>query len=110
MTNYEWLVKNDKLARFVYDIKFLDGYDLMQEYKMKFPYENLTFERIGEWLQEEHEEPLKCCPFCGNDKPRIIERSGVMLYEIYCDECGSKSDECLSENEAIYRWNRRAEK
>jgi hypothetical protein len=53
MTNYEWLVKSGNLADFIKDIKFLDGHALMSEYQMKFPYEDLTYNRIAEWLQAE---------------------------------------------------------
>ena len=116
MTNYEWLITSGELKIFIQKLYWyfagtvIDKYKIPLEKNIDKYSENEKLTIIADWLQKDHREPLKPCPFCGNDKPRIVKRSGVMLYEIYCNECDSSSGECLTEDEAIYKWNRRAEK
>lgn len=108
MTNYEWLVKNDKLAKFICDIKYSDGHALMNECKMEFPYVDLTFNRIAKWLQEEHKEPLKPCPFCGGDGEMI--QIHQFIYYVRCKNCEAQTKNYGRIDDAEEKWNRRTEK
>lgn len=51
------------------------------------------------------ERDLKPCPFCGNDKPKLMHNWGDAV--IYCSQCDSSSGCYDTEEEAIEAWNRR---
>lgn len=63
-----------------------------------------------DWLNEEVEDGIKRCPFCGGEaetnnlmKPDINDRCWIE-----CRECGISTKICDNEQEAIDAWNRRA--
>ena len=51
------------------------------------------------------EEPLKPCPFCGNEAKLISGDNGE--YRVWCDICEAEATWFLNEGTAIEAWNRR---
>lgn len=51
---------------------------------------------------------LKPCPFCGGEAERQWGINPKPIYWVECTECGIEGVVCLSEEEAIEAWNRRA--
>lgn len=106
MTNYERLVKSGKLASFLAGIKCSLGKEFIEDFQIDVPYEELTFNRISDWLQKEYKPTLKSCPFCGGDA-EIINTQPYDFY-VRCKICKACSGEFGIENVAIEKWNRRA--
>ena len=54
---------------------------------------------------------LKKCPFCGEDNPimQVDKEEYSLTYYVQCWYCGCRTDDYPTEEEAIERWNRRAE-
>ena len=56
---------------------------------------------------------LMYCPFCGatrisaHDKTRYVNREPERYFWYQCNNCGSRSGEYLSRDEAAAMWNRR---
>lgn len=54
------------------------------------------------------ENKLLPCPFCGSDKVDFWDTGNVLHpYQIVCLGCFNGTDECISEEVAIRRWNTR---
>lgn len=60
-------------------------------------------EAVLDWLDEEN---LKPCPFCGEDKARILGKPGYYIVE--CKECGAQARLRETKKAAVDAWNRRA--
>ena len=59
---------------------------------------------ILKWLEQEHKEELKPCPFCGG-KAQI--QKGMAGINVFCLNCRAFIMWADSEGEAIELWNRR---
>lgn len=66
-------------------------------------------EIIAEWLQKEHEEELKPCPFCGGEAKIIDGGESTSFPYVYCTSCGTRSGYRLSEEDTIMAWNKRVD-
>lgn len=56
------------------------------------------------WLALEYKEKLMPCPFCGGV---ALQRKVDDMYYVHCIECGTKTVNSFTEEEAIAAWNRR---
>ena len=52
---------------------------------------------------------MKPCPFCGWDKPALVQPENVELYYVTCDGCGCGCSDANTEAEAIAAWNTRSD-
>jgi Lar family restriction alleviation protein len=54
---------------------------------------------------------LKPCPFCGEDNPimQVDKEEYSLTYCVQCWHCDCRTDDYPNEEEAIERWNRRAD-
>lgn len=58
---------------------------------------------------------LKPCPFCGSDNVMVDEtfvdaqNDPYMEYEVICFDCENRTKPCDTAQDAIARWNRRAD-
>ena len=56
-------------------------------------------------------DKLKPCPFCGYNKPEVVNESGfhypARVYHVWCHRCGVEAMQFMSEPEAVAAWNRR---
>lgn len=51
---------------------------------------------------------LKCCPFCGCNNIQFWETDNdTHRFQIVCMQCFNGTDECISEEVAIEKWNTR---
>lgn len=53
-------------------------------------------------------EDLKQCPFCGHNKPEIAQIKGGMF--VYCPNCKTTTNIAMRKEDAVYLWNKRAER
>lgn len=53
-------------------------------------------------------EKLKPCPFCGSKAVLYKYHWWGTAYGIECSQCKGLIDRCLTKEEAIEAWNRRA--
>lgn len=97
MTNYEWL----------------NGMNIIQREKEITKWYNqakikLVLYSFLDWLQQEREEKLKPCPFCGQT-PDVFDVYGDCSVKCMNDNCSvrPKSSGYMSKSEAIKEWNKR---
>lgn len=60
-------------------------------------------EGIREWLDEEHVEKPKPCPFCGSENINVSKTA----HYVECNDCNVETMCYNTEEEAIEAWNRR---
>lgn len=57
MTNYEWLIRNDKMVEFISDIVAKGVRANYSKYKIPFvPWKDVPHEAVTYWLNEEHRD------------------------------------------------------
>lgn len=78
----------------------------------------MQYDTSNEIIPDNKTNEMKKCPFCGGnallekyemspyEKVNIDNNDG-MFYEIYCDNCYAVGPTCLTEIEAISKWNNR---
>ena len=111
MTNYDWLVTKGKDTEFLSNIYYHTTNWVFKKYNISDNINEDTaigIKEITTWLQKEHREPLKPCPFCGGDAEIINTQPYV--YYVRCKICKGCSNEFGVPNVAIEKWNRRVEK
>lgn len=60
-----------------------------------------------DWLELEHEEELKPCPFCGHTDIRARKNNAKDVCYIFCNGCGCSTGGDVVRDMAIETWNRR---
>lgn len=64
-------------------------------------------------MDRSNENTLKPCPFCDNNRPKLIEwfdrlsNNGSTQYWIVCDVCGVETKRVWNKLEVILKWNTR---
>ena len=59
-------------------------------------------------MNEEHEEHLERCPFCGSDNLGVNRiANGWAMASVFCYVCGGGSGERYTDANAIDTWNHR---
>lgn len=62
----------------------------------------------AKWLDDEHKEPLKPCPFCGNRAIILFDvGDDPPSYYMGCHICGARTALFFTRGEAENAWNRR---
>lgn len=59
----------------------------------------------GEGKEEECDETLKKCPFCGGEAEN--KAVGNYIFWIKCKKCGAEGDVENSKENAVLKWNKR---
>lgn len=107
MTNKEWLFARPNIEI----VRTFQGCPPGKTYSRQKCESADCEECFARWLDEEHKEPLKPCPFCGGENIKTLE-GGCYPAFVQCAECNAtvfaNEDDDTIKN-AIEKWNRMAD-
>lgn len=104
MTNKEWLFARPNIEI----VRTFQGCPSGKTYNRQKCESYDCEECFANWLDDEHKEPLKPCPFCGNRAIILFDvGDDPPSYYMGCHICGARTALFFTRGEAENAWNRR---